>query len=298
MKRVVVILALLLSCGVHLVIVGVWPQRDTAPAGGQMAGVVALGSSFADFVEGTLESASADGEMSPTSVETKTAAEPPPDVVMTTPASANQNEVKLDKSAAASASLGSVNETHRLMATSSGHVAAIAPSLSTDVIAPTEDRNALAITASVRPVARPLQSVAAQPTDQGADVRRGNADVNATTGQQAGEETGTVSQSSAARQSTARQVGQAEINDYKSHVAARVIRVASRMRSRGTVGTVVVGMQISANGSLAAATISQSSGNQSADTIAMDAIRRAAPFDPTPNGQRISVAFRVQLVAQ
>ena len=291
MQRAVVILALLVSCGVHLVLAGAWPKRDIVLAGGQMAGVVALGTSFADLAEGTLESTSADGEISPASLETKTTAVPSRDVVTTEPARADQTDVIADASTATPAPPGSTR----------GHVAVMAPSISTDVIKPTEDRNALAVASSVRPVARPSPTTAAQPpaaTDQETQARRGNAEVNATPGQQTGDETGTASQSSAAQQTTARQVGQSEINDYKSRVAARVIRVAERMRSRGSVGNVVVGMQISANGNLAAATVSQSSGSPNADAIALDAIRRAAPFDPTPNGQSISVAFRVQLVGR
>ncbi|MEJ8560490.1 TonB family protein [Yoonia sp. GPGPB17] len=170
----------------------------------------------------------------------------------------------------------------------------------TMVVTPSEGRETLALTVSMRPTARPDQQSETQPApthDDAAPARRGNAEVNAARGQQAGSEGGTVAQSSGAQQTSAQQVGQGEVNDYKSRVASRVIRVADRMRSRGSSGDVVVGMQIAGSGHLAAATVVQSSGNQAADTIALDAIRRAAPFDPTPGGQGITFRFAVRLVS-
>lgn len=56
---------------------------------------------------------------------------------------------------------------------------------------------------------------------------------------------------------------------------------STRKAARGGKGTAVVGFSIGADGSLAAVTLLQSSGDAALDGVALDHIRRAAPF-PTP----------------
>lgn len=301
----VLILAAGLSFSIHLAIAGSWPQNEGIVVGGDVAGEVALGNSFADLVAGTLQSAAPDGDITPTSAATQTKpAQPAYDAIPRV--ETTMQTVQPDTTTAVSTTstiTPADGERVRQSAVPSGAsgspLAVVAANTPSDVISPSATREAAAVTTSIRPVARPAYR---PPVRQAADAPepapapRGNAEVNAAAGRETGTQGGTVAQSSAAQQTTARQVGQGEIDTYKSRVASRVIRVAERMRSRGTQGTVVVGMQIAPNGTLAGATIAQSSGDAAADTIALDAIRRAAPFDPTPTGQSISVAFRVQLV--
>lgn len=57
------------------------------------------------------------------------------------------------------------------------------------------------------------------------------------------------------------------------------VRATKRKPDAGK-GTVVVGFTIAANGSLASVQVLQSSGNAALDEVAMDHIRRSAPFPP------------------
>ncbi|MEJ6404833.1 energy transducer TonB family protein [Yoonia sp. 2307UL14-13] len=293
MGRVIFALAVLASIGVHTVIAGMWSDDEMVVAGGDVAGEVALGTSFADLVAGTLESATPDGEISPIATTAQPVQPQPREIV--------RPHVTATIKPISAANAETIENTQQIRSPKVANTVAlqtISPRASTDTNRPTEARDALAVATSQRPTARPLPAENAERATEEAQVRRGNAEASAASGQQSGNQTRSTAQSSATRQTTSRVVGQGAINDYKSRVAARVIRVAERMRSRGSVGNVVVNMQISANGGLAAATIAQSSGNATADAIALDAIRRAAPFDPTPTGQGLSVAFAVQLVSR
>ncbi len=304
-RHIILVAAGVLSLCVHFAIAGAWPNKEKILVGGDVAGKVALGNSFADLVAGTMQSAAPDGEITPTSAVAQTEPEQPTDKAASAVETTTQ-PVSADTSTTASAAPSITPPTQEAVQhsttptnASTSALAVVQPNTSTDVISPSEAREPVTVTSSIRPVSRPSPTQSVQPatdTPETAQARRGNAEVNAVAGQQTGAQGGSVTQSSAAQQTTAAQVGQGAIDSYKSSVASRVIRVAERMRSRGTQGNVVVGMQISANGTLAGATIVQSSGDASADAIALNAIRRAAPFEPTPTRQSISVAFRVQLV--
>lgn len=262
------------SLGVHLAVVILWLDRQVVLPGGSIAGEVSLGTSFANLVSGTVSGDAGAEQLTPP-------AEAAP-VARITPA----RPVTVTTSRPA------------VLRSASPVIIAAAPAPLSASVTPTEARAALAPQQSTRPMARPPEPDRTAATNpQQTLARQGNAEVSATLGQQTGSARGSVAQSNAATQTTGRQVGQAEISDYTSRVAARVIRVAERMRSRGAEGDVIVGMQITASGGLSAVTIVQSSGNSRADAIARDAIARAAPFDPPPGAQPISVRFGVRLVA-
>ena len=291
-----VLVALAASFATHLAVAGLWPARQVTIPGGSMAGEIALGTSFANLASGTLQGlAKAEDVVTPTSAAqvtptrttepVRTAPKPEP-LTATTPQRVTAASPVTRVVPAATAPVADVA------------LPTVAPA-PTATEAPTPEADAAPDPVpAMRPVARPAQRqrTDTRTTDAPAP-RQGNAEVTASAGQQSGRNSGTVTQSTQAEQTVARQAGQGEVNDYTARVAARVIRVAERMRSRGSEGNVIVGMQIAANGALSAVSIVQSSGNPTADAIARDAVTRAAPFDPPPQAQPVSVRFGVRLVA-
>ncbi len=79
--------------------------------------------------------------------------------------------------------------------------------------------------------------------------------------------------------------------DVPGYAAKVRARVASRRPSgNGARGTVVVSFSVAGSGSLAGARIASSSGNAHLDAAALQAVRGAGPFPPTPTGSRLSFA--------
>ena len=68
------------------------------------------------------------------------------------------------------------------------------------------------------------------------------------------------------------------------------VRAAKKKTGAGK-GSVVVGFTIGKDGSLAGVKVLQSSGNDSLDKIALDHIRRSAPFPAPPEGAKRSYSF-------
>jgi len=66
---------------------------------------------------------------------------------------------------------------------------------------------------------------------------------------------------------------------------------ATKKQSGAGKGRVVVGFTIAADGSLASVTVLQSSGNAALDQIALDHIRRSAPFPAPPSDARPGYSF-------
>lgn len=79
--------------------------------------------------------------------------------------------------------------------------------------------------------------------------------------------------------------------NYGNEVMRRIQR--TRQERAPARGVAVVAFRIAASGQLAAVSIAQSSGNAELDAIALNHIRRAAPFPPPPQGARTS--FSVQI---
>ncbi|MCC6007311.1 MAG: energy transducer TonB, partial [Rhodobacteraceae bacterium] len=84
---------------------------------------------------------------------------------------------------------------------------------------------------------------------------------------------------------------------WGSQIRARVER-ARRHPGTGS-GTAVVAFTLSREGALLAVQVAQSSGHAALDRAALEAVRRAAPFPPAPDGIRaaqstfnLPVAFR------
>ncbi|MCB5411357.1 energy transducer TonB family protein [Pseudogemmobacter faecipullorum] len=83
--------------------------------------------------------------------------------------------------------------------------------------------------------------------------------------------------------------GQASAKSYAASVMKKVNR--TRKKNAGEKGTATVSFTISAGGGLAAVSISRSSGSARVDEVALDHIRRAAPFPAPPAGVNPSYSF-------
>ena len=390
MKRALFFAAFALSAGVHVVLAGLSNERTAAPPGGQIAGEVALGTSFADLAAGTMESTEPDGEIAPARPDEAKDAKPDPDQTETAPVDPDQTEEakpeqttpteqELTETAPpeeAAASAAEMTESARPTqsppiseptvtetatpptledqpsanaapvettptAVSVVPVAPSAPAVDvavaaptslskfeplapmeaqptalappetptltettppeTETLAPSEARETLAVSESLRPKSRPTPQRQATPApaprqpQAAAPTRRGNSEANASRGQTQGSETGQQAESNNAQQTTSARVGQAQINSYASRVASRVARSAGRLRAQGNSGDVRVAIRISSTGSLAGASVVTSSSNPDADSIALQAVRRAAPFGAPPTGQGISFTVTVQV---
>lgn len=88
-------------------------------------------------------------------------------------------------------------------------------------------------------------------------------------------------------------VGTAAVANYKGKVRSRIRRAIRK--PRGVEGTVVVTFSVSGNGGLAGARVSQGSGVPDIDQLALDAVRRAAPFSPPPGGQAMTMVVPIQI---
>lgn len=128
---------------------------------------------------------------------------------------------------------------------------------------------------------RPRQAQRSEPAPQGnaaQDARRG--DRQGSTGQSA---------SSAPARQPAATAGNADAANYPGQVLRAIQRVR-QARSPGR-GTAVVAFSVGAGGGLASVSVVRSSGNEAVDRIALEHIRRAAPFPAPPPGARRQFSF-------
>ena len=142
-------------------------------------------------------------------------------------------------------------------------------------------------TASLRPVARLAPPQPATPPRPA-----GNASVDASRGSAQGETAGQAAATGAA--GTAPDQGQAAAAQYPADVLRQITRLrppAARAR-----GTVLISFAIAGSGDLADIGVAQSSGSAALDQMALDHIRRAAPFPPPPPGAQ--TAFRFEFVGR
>lgn len=88
-------------------------------------------------------------------------------------------------------------------------------------------------------------------------------------------------------------VGTAAVANYKGKVRSSIRRAIRK--PRGVEGSVVVTFSVSGNGGLTSARVSQGSGVPDIDQLALDAVRRAAPFSPPPGGQAMTISAPIQI---
>lgn len=269
------LLALALSGGLHaagLLIAVPAPQRLEI-AGGGAPDHAALGAAFADFVAGS------------------TPVTPPAQPPVAQPVTARS--LALPASAVADLAV----PVAPAAATSAPVASTVAPPVSpreTAAQAAPDPAHALPDSApatSLRPVARPARQAAPSPqaNPQASPQRQaGNAPTDATRGSTQASPQGQAAASGAAPapDSTG---GQAAAASYPGQVLRQITRV--RRQNAPARGSVVVRFAIAASGALADVSVAQSSGSAALDRLALDHIRRAAPFPAPPAGAQTAFSF-------
>lgn len=261
------IAALALSGALHaagLLIVAAPPQR-IAVAGGGTPDIAAIGAAFEDFVAGA--------------VPVTPAAQP-----AVAPA---QRSLALPASAVADLAVPDLAVPVTPDPSTSAPVATGATPVTAPQPAPDITR-ALPDTApatSLRPIARPAPQTA-QPAAPPRPT--GNADTDAARGSSQAQAQGQAVASGAAPapDSTG---GQAAAAAYPGQVLRQITRL--RPQRAPARGIVLVRFAIAASGALADVSVAQSSGSAALDRLALDHIRRAAPFPAPPAGAQMAFSF-------
>ncbi|MER8399860.1 TonB family protein [Mesorhizobium sp. M1348] len=90
-------------------------------------------------------------------------------------------------------------------------------------------------------------------------------------------------------------VGNAAVTNYPGKIRSKLVRALNSTRTRAT-GTATVAFTVGSNGSVRSARLTGSSGVAALDKAALDAVRRASPFPPIPDGAgRSAWQFEVPL---
>jgi periplasmic protein TonB len=88
-------------------------------------------------------------------------------------------------------------------------------------------------------------------------------------------------------------VGTAATANYTGKVRSRIRRAIRK--PRGVEGSVVVTFSVNGGGGLTSARVSRGSGVPEIDQLALDAVRRAAPFSPPPGGQAMTMSAPIEV---
>jgi periplasmic protein TonB len=262
------IAALALSGALHaagLLLVAAPPQRIEV-AGGGTPDIAAIGAAFEDFVAGAVPvSPAAQPAVAPAPAQRSLAlpASAVPDLAVT---------VTPDPSASAPVATRATPVT--------------APQPAPDITRALPDT---APATSLRPIARPAARPAPQTAQPAAPPRpAGNAEADAARGSTQAQPQGqaTASGAAPAPDSTG---GQAAAAAYPGQVLRQITRL--RPQRAPARGSVLVRFAIAGSGALADVGVAQSSGSAALDRLALDHIRRAAPFPAPPAGAQTAFSF-------
>lgn len=91
-------------------------------------------------------------------------------------------------------------------------------------------------------------------------------------------------------------VGTAATANYTGKVRSRIRRAIRQ--PRGVQGSVVVTFSVNGGGGLTSARVSRGSGVPEIDQLALDAVRRAAPFSPPPGGQAMTMSAPIEITSR
>ena len=220
--------------------------------GGGSTASAALGNSFADFTQGTLQPVAAEQS----TVQPSDPVQP----IATPPAAPTIAPVSAPPVAAPTP----VAMPHQAQPAP--------PEQSAALVEPPSEQ---APEATKRPPQRP---VPAKPTP------RGNSALNAKAGTETGAEENRAKSAPSTQPATASGAGNAAASNYPG----LVMRQISRQRKPRTSikGVAQVSFAIDASGGLSSVRIAQSSGSPELDDLALRQIRQAAPFPPPPSGAR------------
>lgn len=171
-----------------------------------------------------------------------------------------------------------------LPAVKTSQTAALSPVTPPETLSPAPETATAAPDKSLRPHPRPDR-----PAPQMATQPQGNADRNATRGTATGQDTATTASAPSRQATTQGDGGAATSASYGRAVLTQISRTRkARAPSRGRT---VVAFSISDAGALASVQVLQSSGSPDLDRVALDHIRRAAPFPKPPAGARRQFSF-------
>ncbi|WP_416367854.1 TonB family protein [Tritonibacter mobilis] len=267
--------------------------------GGDTQAPAALGSSFADLVQGTATTVEADAARHTTPVDPVPPALPTqvsatPLAPVTTPASA---PTSAEVSASVKPALPPVTEASPSpIAAAVAPVEAPAPEVQPDRAEALDSASELAPQESPRPLRRP--EAAPQARDEvetqapAAPAPRGNSTVNARAGSETGAEQQRASQAASTRPAAGSGAGNAAASNYPGQVMRKISRV--RKPRTSVRGVAYVSFVIGSGGQLASVRIRKSSGSTELDQLALQQIRRAAPFPPPPVGARTQYSIAIK----
>jgi protein TonB len=143
------------------------------------------------------------------------------------------------------------------------------------------------VTDASSPLPKPRPE-AAKPAVKAKPKAVGNSDQNREKGVASGQVTG---ESATAKGKASAQAGDG--GKAAASYASSVLRKISKTRKAKSPGKgrVVISFVVAENGALQATRVAKSSGNAKLDQVALDHIRRAAPFPPPPPSAKRNFAF-------
>lgn len=269
-----------LSLGLHGVLAAATVNSAPEPQmdGGAVEGEIALGSGFADLVRGrstpvvadlTPQAEPAKPQQVTAPVQPETARQPAPELSAETPAPqpTAMTPVKPVTQASPVTEITPVEP-------------AAAPLRNAP---PPKTLTARSDPPKAAPVAKPKPAPAA----------KGNAKAESRTGTSDGRKTGKLAEATAQKAKTnAKQAGDGAARSYQRSVLRQIARVPKR--KAGAKGNALVGMVIAPSGAIASLRIVRSSGNDRIDRMALDTVRRAGPFGPTPDAGQMKLVVEMK----
>lgn len=267
-------LALTLSGALHAAgFIRLPDPPDMALQGGAADSLPTLGDSFADMAQGAALAA------------------PPPDPV--TPRTAPATPPVAQVAPVPPVQATPVPMAEAVPPVADPQVAALAPTPQHDRLTPVPEADVAAPAHSLRPQTRPDRPAperVARPQTQARPQPQGNADRNATRGTAAGQDNATAATAQARPSASAQGDGGAAASaSYGRAVLTQISR--TRKARAPTRGRTVVAFSIADGGALASVKVLHSSGSPALDQVAMDHIRRAAPFPEPPAGAQRQFSF-------
>ncbi len=272
-----------------------WSTEPTGIDGGAVAGDAALGTSFADLVDGVM-TAPPDQIIPPAASD---ALEPLEPIAPQQAASAATSDHSLSTVDAADEILSS-HKAQALTATATALNAAVTrpvllsstPTVQTLEAAKTQT----IIQAKLEPApkAKPKTTTTARKKPKAQPKpAHGNTKVNARKGNKITGQEDKHGAGSGAKKTATAKVGSGALSSYKTKVLRKVAR--ARHRSAGDRGTAYISVSISPSGTVGGVSIARSSGKSRVDRAALQMVKGAGPFGATPNGRPLSYVIKVKV---
>ncbi|MQY44205.1 TonB family protein [Epibacterium sp. SM1969] len=270
-----------------------WSAEPTGLDGGAVAGDAALGTSFADLINGVM-TATPDQILPPAASDALPPLEP---IAPQQAAGAATSDYSLSTVDAADEILSS-HKAQALTATAL-NAAVTRPVLlsSTPTVQTLEAaKTQTIIQAKLEPApqAKPKTTTTARKKPKAQPKpAHGNTKVNARKGNKITGQEDKHGAGSGAKKTAAAKVGNGALSSYKTKVLRKVAR--ARHRSAGDRGTAYISVSISPSGAVGGVSIARSSGKSRVDRAALQMVKGAGPFGATPNGRALSYVIKVKV---